>query len=80
MNENYEEMDEFEHWLDNRFDFDSMIYNVIYKIFEASQDKRTSTIGVIVEKDPEPITAQDFYSLRSNLDKGLKVSFKRDIT
>ena len=45
----------FEEWIDNRFDLDPMIIAIIYKIYGASQNKRTAKIGVIVELEPEPI-------------------------
>ena len=70
---------DFEEWIDNRFDLDPMIIAIIYKIYGASQNKRTAKIGVIVELEPEPIEEKEIATLALHLmEKGLQFKRKRD--
>ena len=44
--------DDFNEWVDNFFDLDPMMLNIVYLLYEAYLNKQTTGIGVIVETEP----------------------------
>lgn len=71
---------EFNEWVDNFFDLDPMILNIVYLIWQAYINKQTTGIGVIVETEPrKPITDNEIAALSLHLmEKGLTFKHKQD--
>ena len=47
-----EQDDDFNEWVDNFFDLDPMMLNIVYLLYEAYLNKQTTGIGLIVETEP----------------------------
>lgn len=71
---------EFNEWVDNFFDLDPMMLNIVYLLWQAYMNQQTTGIGLIVETEPKkPIEDSEIASLSLHLmENGLKFKHKRD--
>lgn len=79
MNKQMDE-DDFNEWVEDFFDLDSMILNIVYILYQAYKDQHTTGIGLIVETEPQkPIEDSEIANLALYLtEKGLTFKHKRD--
>lgn len=70
--------EDFNEWVDNFFDLDPMILNIVYLLWQAHVSKQTTGIGLIVETEPrKPITDSEVANLSLHLmEKGLTFKHK----
>ena len=67
MNTTHDDQD-FTEWIDNFFDLDPLVLNLVYQIYIAHRDKHLTGIGLIIEREaPKPIKESEIAKLSLHL-------------